>query len=151
MRLSIAPSIQAFIENESALRAQHGPGSLYVRPTAYAVPKIPGAAVVIGGWAFFDGEPAILPEGLHLLVITDAGPDGQPRQLGRDPAAILALLAPFSRRLTAPCPHFAVRVPPQALAGIRARVAELPEHDPLAAPGQQELFPVLKEADWPHR
>ena len=151
MRLSIAPSIQAFLSNEAALRAQHGPGSLYVRPTAYAVPKTPGAAVVIGGWAFFDGEPAILPEGLHLLVITDEGPDGQTRQLGRDPAAILALLAPYSRRLTSPCPHFAVRVPPRELAGIRARVAELPEHDPLAAPGERELFPVLKEADWPHR
>ncbi len=110
-----------------------------MRPTAYAVPKIPDAAVVIGGWAFFDGEPAILPEGLHLLVITDDGPDGRPRQLGRDPAAILALLAPYARRLTSPCPHFAVRVPPRELAGIRARVAELPEHDPLAAPGSGAL------------
>jgi hypothetical protein len=151
MSLSIAPSIQAFLESEAALRARHGARSLYVRPTAYAVPRTPGAAIVIGGWAFFDGDPAILPEGLHLLVITDEGPDGKPRQLGREPAAILALLAPFAMRLTSPCPHVAVRVPLEELARIRARVAELPEHDPLAAAGRRELFPVLKEADWQHR
>lgn len=151
MSLTVAPSIQAFLENEAALRAKHGSASLYVRPTAYAVPKTPGAAIVIGGWAFFDGEPAILPDGLHVLVITDTGPDGKPRQLGRDPAAILALLAPFSTRLTSPCPHFAVRVPPGELPKVRARVAEMPEHDPLAKLGRRELFPVLKEADWAHR
>ena len=156
MSLSVAPAVHAFLEHEAALRALHGAGSLYVRPKAYSVPKIPGASVVIGGWAFFDGEPAMLPEGLHLLVITEEGPDGQTRQLARDPAAVMALLAPFSQRFTSPCPHYTVRVPRHELAGLRARVAAMPEHDPLAgpaasAPRPRELFPVLKEADWPHR
>lgn len=155
MSLSVAPSIRAFLEKEAELRALHGPGALYVRPQSYAVPNIPGAVVVIGGWAFFDGDPAILPEGMHLLVITGEGPDGESQQLARDPAAVMALLAPYSKRLAAPCPHVAVRVPSAQLAALRARVAALPEHDPITAdagpPTRRELLPVLKEADWAHR
>ena len=132
MSLSVAPSIPAFLEHESALRALHGPGALYVRPQVYAVPRLPGSHIVVGGWAFFDGDPAILPEGLHLLVISDEGPDGQPRRVGRDPAAVMALLAPLSTRHASPCPHVAVRVPPGEITGLHARVAALPEHDPIA-------------------
>jgi hypothetical protein len=132
MPKAIAPSIPAFLEHEATLRAQHGPGALYVRPQVYRVPSQPDAFVAIGGWAYFDGEPAIVPEGLHLLVITDEGPDGQPRRLGREPAAVMALLAPYTTRFSMPCPHFAVSVPPGEVDRIRARVAALPEHDPLA-------------------
>jgi hypothetical protein len=143
MSLSVAPSIHAFLEHEAALRALHGAGALYVRPQVYAAPKLPGSHVVVGGWAFFDGEPAIVPEGLHLLVISDEGPDGQPRRVGRDPAAVMALLAPFSTRHLSPCPHVAVRVPPSAIADLHARVAALPEHDPVALaaaiPARKEL------------
>lgn len=143
MSLSVAPTIHAFLEHESALRALHGPGSLYVRPQVYAAPKIPGAFVVVGGWAFFDGAPAILPDGLHLLVLSDEGPDGQPRRLGRDPAAVMALLAPFSKRHSSPCPHLAATVPQSEVTGLHARIAALPEHDPLApataAPQRSEL------------
>ena len=134
MSPSLPPSIPAFLEHEATLREHHGPGALYVRPQVYRVPGRPDALLAIGGWAYFDGEPAIVPEGLHLLVITDEGPDGQPRRLGRDPAAVLALLAPYATRFTVPCAHVAVRVPPGELSSLRARVAALPEHDPLAAP-----------------
>jgi hypothetical protein len=132
MSPSLPPSIPAFLEHEATLREHHGPGSLYVRPQVYRVPGRPDALFAVGGWAYFDGDPAIVPEGLNLLVITDEGPDGQPRRLGRDPAAVLALLGPYATRFTVPCAHFAVRVPPGELVSLGARVAALPEHDPLA-------------------
>ncbi len=155
MSLPVAPSIQAFLENEAALRALHGPGALYVKPKAYVVPAVPGASVVVGGWAFFDGDPALLAEGMHLLVLSSEGPDGEMQQLARDPVAVMGVLAPYVKRLAAPCPHFAVRVPRAQIAAVRARVAALPEHDPMARdtvpPTRRELFPVLKPADWAHR
>jgi hypothetical protein len=134
MSPSLPPSIPAFLEHEATLREHHGPGALYVRPQVYRVPGRPDALLAASGWAYFDGDPAIVPEGLHLLVITDEGPDGQPRRLGRDPAAVLALLAPYATRFTVPCAHVAVRVPPGDRAELTARVVALPEHDPLAAP-----------------
>ncbi|MFO0592822.1 MAG: hypothetical protein U0441_35085 [Polyangiaceae bacterium] len=155
MTLLVAPSVRAFLDNEVALRALHGPTALLVRPQSYTVPQAPGAVLVIGGWAFGGGEPAILPDGMHLLVITDTGPDGKQTQLARDPSAVLAVLGPYVTRHEAPCPHFTVRVPRAQLPQIRARIAAMPEHDPIAAdhapPTRRELFPVLKEPNWPHK
>jgi hypothetical protein len=152
MSPSLPPSIPAFLEHEATLREHHGPGALYVRPQVYRVPGRPDALLAVSGWAFFDGDPAIVPEGLNLLVITDEGPDGQPRRLGRDPAAVLALLAPYATRFTVPCAHVAVRVPADEVDSIRARVAALPEHDPLAVVAPPPPIPAGPElaAGVPH-
>jgi hypothetical protein len=148
--LAVAPSIHDYLAHEAALRAQHGPGALYVKPQIYAIPNAPGAGLVVGGWAFLDGEPAIVPEGLHVLVIAHTAADGSMVQLGRDPSRVLTLLAPYAQRYTSPCPHTTVRVPPSEVARLRALIEALPEHDPMAPPAPT-YYPLLKEATFAHR
>jgi hypothetical protein len=146
---AIPATVSAFAEHEPALRAMHGPLVLYVRPQARTVAAAARGAVVFGGWAFLDGEPALLPEGLDLLVLSLEGPGGI-LNLPRDPRAVLDVLAPYVRRFTNPCPHLAVCVPDEAKARVRNVLFALPDHDP-TRPSARDVFPVLEQATWPYR
>jgi hypothetical protein len=124
---AVPASIRAFTELEQVLRAHHGEGALYVKPMVY----VKGAdTIVVGGWAFLDGEPAMIPEGLTLLVITH----GEPlRTLGRDPDAVLAILGDRVKKHAEPCAHYTVTVRERDKAELLARIDALPEHRPRPA------------------
>ncbi len=59
-----------FLFHEQALRDLHGDEHLYVRPKAYQRPD--ASVVLVGGWVYADGNPAIIPPAdIVLLVETD--------------------------------------------------------------------------------
>ncbi len=130
---NVPANIRAFIELEQVLRDHHGEGALYVRPMLYERgPHL----IVLGGWAFLDGEPAMIADGLTLMTITWEKPGAPTHTVGRDPAAILALLGDRVTKHSEPCPHYAVRVREADKPALLAQIEALPEHDPIprAAP-----------------
>jgi hypothetical protein len=147
----VPPSLQAFLESEAALRAQHGQLSLYVRPQPAESPYAPRGVAVVGGWAFLDGDPAILPEGLDVLVLTFEGPGGM-ATYPRAPDAVFAILAPYLSRATYPCPHLVARVPERDRPALAQRLAALPDAmlGALAPRAARTFYPILKPADWSH-
>ena len=57
-----------------------------MRPKVYTAPGLAGSHVVIGGWAFFDGDPAILPDIASKLGLDLKG--WAPARTGADGDAI---------------------------------------------------------------
>lgn len=138
---SLPRSAQRFLENEAALREKHGRGALYVRPQA--AEQGGGRALVVGGWAFLDGDPAIVPIDLDLFVLSFAGPKGMASH-PKTPSEVFTVLTPYVTRHEQPCPHLTFRVPHAHRAALEAQ---------LVAPVRAErrtFYPVLKEASWPH-
>lgn len=117
-----ASSARRFLAAESSLRAMHGLECVYVRPQAVASEAWVLAAA---GWAFLDGNPAILPHHLDLLVVS-AGADG----LGRNPVQVFELLAPYTTQHRKPVPHLAVRIPEADRPRLFDAIARLPDHSP---------------------
>jgi hypothetical protein len=136
----VPPSIREFTEREAELRRLHGEGSLYVKPMVYV--KGPDT-IVVGGWAFLDGEPAMIPDGLTLLTVThEVG--GELVTVGRDPAAVLALLGARVTKQSTPCPHYTVTVRESDKAALLAEIGALPEHRP--APARPIAYAPMTEA-----
>ena len=63
-----AASAKAWADAENALRSKYHGAGLYVRKQVYQRPD--GATMVVGGWAFLDGDPAMIPTELDLLVVS---------------------------------------------------------------------------------
>jgi len=131
--------------NEEALRARHGELSLMVRHQIYAKPD--GQTMAIGGWAFLDGEPAIVPMDLDLLVVSVFG-EGEPETMGREPAQVVAALGECVTQESEPVAHWAIRVPEDRKAGFLDQIRALPEHTPGAAasPAPRAEVPVARPA-----
>ncbi|MCB9594672.1 MAG: thioredoxin domain-containing protein [Sandaracinaceae bacterium] len=123
---------KAWADAESALRSKYQDMGLYVRKQVYDRPD--GVTMVVGGWAFLDGEPAMIPTDLDLLVVSADGAGGELETMGRDPAAVLGVLSAYATKESAPIEHWAVRVPEAQKAGLLAQIRALPEHTPGAAP-----------------
>jgi hypothetical protein len=147
--MSVPPWVSSFVGSEAALRAAHGIGTLIVKPKVHAVPSVPGGLLAVGGWAFLDGDPAVLPDRLDVIVVVTEGPSGVENH-GRAAGQVLHAVAPYTTHHTTPCPHLAVRVPEAARDALLARLVALPDYVP-GRPAAPELFPVLKEAGWAHR
>lgn len=129
---------KAWADAESALRIRYDNLGLYVRKQVYEKPG--GTTIVVGGWAFLDGEPAMLPTDLDLLVVSTAQASGAMETLGRDPAAVLAILAPHATRAADPIDHWAIRVPDAEKAALLDRIRALPEHRPGEPPPAQPRY-----------
>lgn len=129
------PSAQRWAQSEESLRAKYQGTGLYVRKQVYARPD--GVTMVVGGWAFLDGDPAILPTDLDLLVVTAGGSGPDLDSMGRDPQAVLGLLASYATRVQDPIEHWAVRVPEARRDAAIASIRALPEHTPGSARAPQ--------------
>ncbi len=129
---------KAWADAESALRAKYHGAGLYVRKQVYQRPD--GVTMVVGGWAYLDGDPAMIPTDLDLLVVSADSSSGQLEPMGRDPQAVLRILGAHVTRETSPVEHYAVRVPEAARPGLLAQIRALPEHTPGAAPAGGGAF-----------
>lgn len=116
-----AAAVERYLAAEDALRSMHGPECLYVRPQVWSNGTFPFAAA---GWARLDGNPAILPHHLDLLVIS-----GQ-QDMGRRPTRVVELLRPYIAAQRRPVPHLTVRVPQSDRARLLEQIARLPDHTP---------------------
>ncbi|HHH29391.1 MAG TPA: hypothetical protein ENK57_13740, partial [Polyangiaceae bacterium] len=119
-------SAERWSQHEDDLRSQHGALSLMIRPRLYPQPN--GEEMLVGGWAFLDGEPAIMPIDLDLLVVSVAGANGEMEAMPRDPKAVLRLLGDRVTRVSAPIEHFAIRVAEAEKADLLGQIRALPEH-----------------------
>ncbi len=160
--------IRTFLHNEDALRRRHGPDELYVRPQLYGDES---STVIVGGWAFLEGAPALVPGGLDVLVIV-CGSGGE-LQLGRDLDLVLAVLDDHVVEHTDPCPYWAISVPEAHRPRLLQVLQDLPDHNPTPSPATEPgmvvsmdmpadvsrslaelegqdapIFPVLKPFDW---
>jgi protein-disulfide isomerase len=131
-------SARAWADAESALRASYHDLGLYVRKQVYEKPG--GVTIVVGGWAFLDGEPAMIPTDLDILVVSTHSSSGM-ETLGREPGAVLSILAPYAMRTETPIDHWAVRVPEAEKAALLDRIRALPEHAPGAQPAAPRYVP----------
>ncbi len=130
---------EAFTAHVDALRAQHGPEALIVRPSVYRTPD--GAEMAVGGWAFLDGDPALVPALLDVIVFTEGQPE---TDAGRRFADAMRVLSPYARRQVTPVDHYEVRVPEADRAAVRAALVALP--DPSAA-NPASVAPVRTDPD----
>ncbi len=100
-------SVDSFIALEQTLRAWHGEGALYARAQHRG-------SFTFAAWAFLDGEPAILAEGLDILVLIFSDSTGtKTENFPRAPEAVFQILAPYLTRHSDPCPHITIKVPYQ--------------------------------------
>ncbi len=120
--------VKQFIDSEAELRKLHGELSLFVKPSLYQVGN--DRLLGVAGWAFLDGQPAILPRGLDVLVVACEADGGEMAQLGRDPAAVLELLGDRIAAHEEPCPHMSVSVDEGDKPDLLDKIRALPEHRP---------------------
>ncbi len=148
--MSQRPDVASFLAAEETLRALHA-DALYVRPRSV---ETPSGTLALGGWAFLDGEPALILPTLDILVVTFEE-DDELVSYGRDASVVFDLLAPYLTLHTAPLAHLAICIPEDDKPSLHSRIVALPDHRgpaSRAAPARRApIVPVLKDGAWPHR
>lgn len=112
---------------EETLRERHGVETLYVRKQAY---RRGAEVLVVGGWAFLDGNPAVIPADLEVLVLTFSGADGELQTLSRDPATVRELLAPYLQEHEGAGSYFTARIPEEEKDALFTKLRALPDFHP---------------------
>jgi hypothetical protein len=82
----------------------------------------------------------MIPTDLDILVVSTHSSSGM-ETLGREPGAVLSILAPYAMRTETPIDHWAVRVPEAEKAALLDRIRALPEHAPGAQPAAPRYVP----------
>ncbi|MFK7988252.1 MAG: hypothetical protein AB8I08_19685 [Sandaracinaceae bacterium] len=136
---TLVAAADAFRAQIDDLRSHHGAGTLVVKPQVYQLPDL--SELATGGWAFLDGEPALIPAMLEVLVLTDGN---QVNDKGVKLEDALQVLERFKESHAEPVPYHAVTVPEEDKARVLTVLRALPSAE--ARPPRPAPSPAGKDA-----